>query len=259
MIDRLLCYPIDAPVEFDAVGLDTAVVPYTQGLAMTMRTELLGYNSGLLCIVIAMMLLVIFNIQQYSRYFAMLYHNMWSVRRRSTMFDEHTVNEARIMVVLVIQVCVCEAIIMLGYIYMKRVSIPPDKVVYIALALIVVTIAYYLVQLLAYRTIGYVFADKETSDQFVTGFNSSQTFLGFFLFFPSMLLLFYPSVTEIMAIIGAIFYILARFIFIYKGFRIFYSDFSSLLYFILYLCTVEVIPVILLIRGILSLCCNYIN
>jgi hypothetical protein len=259
MIDRLLCYPIDAPVEIDVAGLDTAIVPYTQGLPMTMRTELLGYNSGLLCIVIAMMLLVIFNIRQYSRYFTMLYHNMWSLRRRSTMFDEHTVNEARIMLVLVIQVCVCEAIIMLGYIYMKSVSIPPDKVVVIAIGLIIATLAYYLVQLLAYKVIGYVFADKEMTEQLVNGFNSSQTLLGFLLLFPAMLLLFYPAVTEIMAVIGVIFYVLARFIFIYKGFRIFYSDFSSLLYFILYLCTVEVIPVILLIRGIFSLCCNYIN
>jgi hypothetical protein len=184
---------------------------------------------------------------------------MWSPRRRSTMFDEHTVNEARIMLVLVIQVCVCEAIIMLGYIYMKSVSIPPDKVVVIAIGLIIATLAYYLVQLLAYKVIGYVFADKEMTEQLVNGFNSSQTLLGFLLLFPAMLLLFYPAVTEIMAVIGVIFYVLARFIFIYKGFRIFYSDFSSLLYFILYLCTVEVIPVILLIRGIFSLCCNYIN
>jgi hypothetical protein len=115
------------------------------------------------------------------------------------------------------------------------------------------------VQLLAYKVIGYVFADKEMTEQLVNGFNSSQTLLGFLLLFPAMLLLFYPAVTEIMAVIGVIFYVLARFIFIYKGFRIFYSDFSSLLYFILYLCTVEVIPVILLIRGIFSLCCNYIN
>ncbi|MBP3590263.1 MAG: DUF4271 domain-containing protein, partial [Muribaculaceae bacterium] len=39
-------------------------------------------------------------------------------------------------------------------------------------------------------------------------------------------------------------YVSARLIFIIKGFKIFYNGFISLIYFILYLCTLEIVPLI---------------
>ncbi|MDE6061420.1 MAG: DUF4271 domain-containing protein, partial [Duncaniella sp.] len=50
--------------------------------------------------------------------------------------------------------------------------------------------------------------------------------------------------------IAIICYVLVRLIFIFKGFRLFYDNFGSLLYFILYLCTLEIVPPVLLWRCI---------
>ncbi|MCH5320108.1 MAG: DUF4271 domain-containing protein, partial [Paramuribaculum sp.] len=38
-------------------------------------------------------------------------------------------------------------------------------------------------------------------------------------------------------------YVLARIMFIVKGFRIFYTNSASIVYFILYLCSLEIVPV----------------
>ena len=104
-----------------------------------------------------------------------------------------------------------------------------------------------------------MFSDKDRAAQFVSGFNASQTLLGFFLLLPAMIALFYPSSVKELLFISVLLYFAARIIFIYKGFRIFYHNFSNLLYFILYLCSVEIIPVLLVLSGTFSLCRNIIS
>ncbi len=249
-----LCHSFQAPLEVDAAGINNAVTAYASGLPLEPRPELLGYNSGLLCIIIAMMLIVIFNIRQYSRFLKTLFNDMWSLRRRSTLFDERTVNETRIMGALIIQLCVCESILLLAGMPLLGLYVPPAKAAVVASAFIGVTFVYYFLQVVAYKVIGYVFAEPKQSDQLLSGFNSSQTLLGFCLLLPAMSVLFYPSLTEALLCTSILLYLCARIIFIYKGFRIFYHNFSTLLYFILYLCTVEIIPALLVLNGIFSLC-----
>lgn len=51
-----------------------------------------------------------------------------------------------------------------------------------------------------------------------------------------------------MAVIGGVMYLMVRVMFIYKGFRIFYINSFSLVYFILYLCTLEIAPVLMFVK-----------
>lgn len=252
------CHDIDAPVETGAGWLNTAVTPYMQGLLPEARPELLGYNSGILCIVVAMLLLVIFNIRQYPRFFSTLVHDLWSLRERNHLFDTRTVNETRTVVVCVIQVCVCEALLALAALNMYM-GIPPDRLAAVTALLAGMALLYYVWQLAAYSYICYVFYDKYASSLWLRGFNASQIMLGAALLVPALAVLFYPSATGMLLIAGVLLYFTARVIFICKGVRIFYQNFDSLLYFILYLCSVEIIPLILLFNGTFSLCCNLIS
>ena len=109
---------------------------------------------------------------------------------------------------------------------------------------------YYLWQLCAYRIVGYVFTDKLSARQWIKGFNASQALLGLLLIIPALIVLFNPGGAAAVASIGIACYLMARLIFIFKGFRLFYDNFGSLLYFILYLCTLEIVPVVLIFRCI---------
>ena len=62
-------------------------------------------------------------------------------------------------------------------------------------------------------------------------------------------LLVWPSACKILLIFAIILYFCCRIAFICKGFRIFYSNLPSLVYFILYLCSVEIVPLVLLGAG----------
>ncbi|MFG6389490.1 DUF4271 domain-containing protein, partial [Muribaculum sp.] len=101
--------------------------------------------------------------------------------------------------------------------------------------------------------------DATGAAQWLKGFNATQALLGFLLLVPALAVLFYPAAALSLISISALLYILARIVFICKGFRIFYHNFPSLLYFILYLCTVEIIPVLLVYRGAFSLCRLLLN
>lgn len=253
------CHYIDSPTAVDAEGLYRGVTAYSLGVSADTRPELPGYNSGVLCIVIAMLLLVIFNVKHYALFFKTMSQNLLSVRERPNAFDDHTLNETRIMVVLVIQVCACEAILIFSGLLLAGIEIPPNRFPVVIGLLTGGTLIYYLLQLLAYGTIGYVFTDATGASQWLKGFNATQALLGFLLLVPALAVLFYPAAALSLISISALLYILARIVFICKGFRIFYHNFSSLLYFILYLCTVEIIPVLLVYRGAFSLCRLLLN
>jgi hypothetical protein len=80
----------------------------------------------------------------------------------------------------------------------------------------------------------------------IDGFKSTQAFLGLTLLPVLFLLMLYPTYGKLLLGVAAGLYLLARLIFIYKGFRIFYSNLSSIIYFILYLCAVEIVPLVVM-------------
>lgn len=253
-----LSHVTDAPLEVSREVFSTVVTPYMQGMPVEARPELLGYNSGILCVVMAMLLLVAFNIRQYPKFFSVMLHDLWSLRERNHLFDTRTVNETRAFVVCIVLMCVCEALLTVAAITM-HIAVPPSSLIMVAGIFAGVAGGYYLWQLMAYNFIGYVFSDKFSTSLWLRGFNASQAMLGALLLVPALAVLFYPSATKWLLIASVSLYFCVRLAFIYKGFRIFYQNFASLLYFILYLCSVEIIPLILLFNGTFSLCCNLIS
>ena len=89
--------------------------------------------------------------------------------------------------------------------------------------------------------------------QWLRGFNASQSLAGLALIIPALLTIFYPDAARPTLIVAGCIYFLARVIFIAKGFRIFFTRITSLVYFILYLCTLEIIPVILVYQAAMFL------
>lgn len=96
----------------------------------------------------------------------------------------------------------------------------------------------------AYMLVGYAFTSREERARWIGGFTASVALTGISVFIPTLLLIFFPEWhTALMWTSLGVFGIF-RIVFISKGFRIFYDRISSLLYFILYLCTLEIIPLV---------------
>lgn len=228
----------------------TGMAGYLHGIRPMERPLLPGYDSGILSIFIFVILLVSINARNVRSVMNRMNKELWSVRRRANVFDDNTAGETGVTVSFVLLTCVCEGALLANWVSVSGSyeSLPSWAASMLMPLFVAVALGVYLIQLAAYNVVGFTFTDKIGKHQWVTGFNASQSWLSVLLFIPALAGLFYPSWAMEMAIAGGIFYVLARLVFIVKGFRIFYTGVDSLLYFILYLCTLEIAPLVLVMR-----------
>ena len=227
-------------------------VPYTFGEVPAERTLLPGYDSGVLSLVIGIFLLLAYNSRHYSTFLKHFWSDLWSVRRRDDTFSVRTFSETGMLISIVLLASICEGIIINSAItlYHGQTFLPT----FIEIGVLsIACLLYYLWEVAAYRTVGFVFTDKFSCRQWLKGFNASQVLLGLSMTIPALFVLFNPDAASIVIPTGIIIYIICRLLFICKGFRLFYDNFGSLLYFILYLCSLEIVPLVLIYRGVLFL------
>lgn len=214
-------------------------------------------DSGVLAIVVAVIVLIGLNMRHVRRIFMTLPHDLLSVRRRGNVFDEHTANETRVALLQLLQLWVYEGILLFMWVGLPDGMVASAEVVTGRVAaLIGLAAAYSIFQFGACSMVGYVFTDPVSASLWRRGLNASQIILGWTLMPPALISLFYPGRTSDMLLLGVVLYLLSRGCYIYKGFRIFYHKFPSLLYFILYLCALEIIPVIITCLLAMEICVN---
>lgn len=251
--DTTMCREMDAPSSPREQALCHAGRPaYIDGIQPILRPELPGYNSGIMALLIALFLFLAVNCRHYATFIKTFTQNLFSVRRRANVFDEHsTTNEARILLSLILLLCVSEGILIFTAVESKGFDLNnfTAVVAFSALALV-----YYIVQIAVYSTVGYVFTTPKKAIIWIKGFNAANCLLGITLAIPAVVSLFYPDDATLILSAAAVLYVIARLIFIFKGFRIFYNNSLALLYFILYLCSLEIIPLIIIYKASLYCC-----
>jgi hypothetical protein len=102
---------------------------------------------------------------------------------------------------------------------------------------------------LTYSFIGYIFFDRETKQQWNDTFSSAIGLSGTFLFFPALVLFFIGKIYAIGIYFVLLYFIFIQIVLLYRQFVLFFNKKSSFPYFILYLCTQEIIPLFLLYKG----------
>ena len=183
------------------------------------------------------------------KYIENFFHYMFSVKRRENLFEDHTLNETKILAALIANTCIVEAFIIYFAVQMLRpewaLSLQANVFRHIA-AFCALAVAFYAVQWLVFRILGYTFSDKVGTKLWLDGFKASQSFLGLLLLPVLVLIMIFPTHGKLLLYVAALLYLVVRLIFVYKGIRIFYSNLSSIVYFILYLCAVEIVPLVIM-------------
>lgn len=193
-------------------------------------------------------------------YIEKLFNDMTSIRMRNNVFD-NTVKETSFMVILNVGWIVCGGILLwnavengVGFFPPLQVGGGPDGSLYGVGICSGVCGCYLLFSIGAYWLAGNVFYDSKTTQLWINGATAGFG-LETFTFLPlSLLSLCYPEWVEEVLIIVAIIFIICKIIFIYKGFRIFLRQNNSWLIFLYYLCSLEIIPLILAFVSARELC-----
>jgi hypothetical protein len=129
--------------------------------------------------------------------------------------------------------------------------IDPDTGIGICIGIIAI---YSLVMSIAYRIVGYVFSDTIHAGMWVRGFGASQALLGTVLFPIALMVILNTGHLNELLLVAILMIAIAKIMFISKGFRIFFKQISSWVLFLYYLCSLEIVPLILVYLIVVHLC-----
>lgn len=238
-------YPFPEPVEKVEIIEQPALPPaWLDGLLPVSRPMHSGNDPGFVTVIVLFMLSLCVSFRTIRRLWGTLIKRLWTTREREN-YEHITISERRTIGLLL-----CVAIFFIALIWCAAMSAvsPADFSFSIetTLKLGALTAVYFLFQYAVYGIIGYTFTTDTGSRLWIEGFTSAMTLLGLCLLVPGLLVLFYPDVMTLALGLSVMLYIGARIMFICKGFRIFYTNSVSIVYFILYLCALEIIPVAIL-------------
>ena len=225
--------------ELDSVPAIVIVPESKEACATSYRTDS-QLGSWLLMGVLLVFCLVCIRFRSNKKYFGALLRDLTTTRERGNAFDD-TVRETSFKILLNLLCAVTTGLLI--YLGCSRydASIANERFAWSSIG---AGCIYALVMPQLYLICGNVFADSSKARFWVQGFISSQALLGILLLTPLLIGLFYPGATEGVVIISLILLIIIKLIFIFKGFRIFFSQISSWMLFLYYLCTLEIIPII---------------
>lgn len=238
-------------------GNDTVVTPMAhatvmetpQGTASVSHSRGPLYDTGSMSLLLMSLFFIVVSFKSGYMYLENFAHNLFSVRRRrENAFESHTMADVRMMSALVLNTCVLEGLLLFYAVGHFAPSLWQGMLERVGLNVWTITalcVGFHLFQLALYALLGYVFGDTTSRRLWLSGFRASQSVLGLLLFPVTAMLLLFPAAMEPLLTIAAALYAAVRIVFVFKGLRIFFNKLSLSLYFILYLCSVEIVPLVL--------------
>lgn len=209
----------------------------------TLRIVPAASDSALLAALAAVMTVGLFCLPTLRRILIEMLRRLFR-RNRNATATELTLSERLVVAVGMGQTLVFEALTL--YALTGASARPPLA----ALAgLIILAAAMFCVQLAGYAATGYAFADAEATHSWIYVFILSQVLAGYLLIVPAMGALLYPDAAGWFIAGAGVCYLLCRILLYIRAFGIFYTDFGSIFYFFLYLCALEIVP-LLLVRAV---------
>lgn len=238
-----------AKADSAAVGEELIPIVVTQpaeGLDAPPRKDGQTAASWLLFAVLIVVGIVGARYKSNLKYVKMMFHDLTSTRERENLFDD-TAKETSFMFTLNVLCAVTTGLMLFaglssaGLLQSSAVTFSADA--WICIAIVGV---YCAVMPGVYWVVGNVFSDTLHTRMWLRGFMASQALLGLIALVPALAALFYPVATNALTITALCVLIILKLIFISKSFRIFFTDFSSWMLFLYYLCTLEILPLVLI-------------
>ena len=174
-------------------------------------------------------------------------HDLMSTRVRQNAFDD-TVRETSLLVLLNVLWCACAGITCYWVYVNSAGGIGAGNAATGMLGGMAMAGAYSLFLYISYWTVGWVFSDVGHSELWVKGYAASQALMAPAFFIIALLAMCCPHQAGIVGVFALIIFILGKLAFILKGYMIFFNQISSWVLFLCYLCSLEIVPLILCYR-----------
>lgn len=226
-----------------APGMDGLALPYSP------RTD-----DGLAVILLGCFFVSAYVLARSKKFLSQQVKDFLLHRERTSIFAATTAADMRYLLLLVIQTCVLGGICIFNYfndvrpLLMERVSPHLLLGVYIAVCLL-----YLCLKWMLYSFLGWVFFDKIKTDVWLESYSTLLYYLGFSLFPFVLFLVYFDLNVAFLVSIGLGLVIFTKILMFYKWLKLFSSNIYGVLLLILYFCALEIVPCLILYRGIIWL------
>ena len=212
-------------------------------------------SSWIYVILFTVFFLVCIRVRGNFKFIGAFFRDLVVVKERENLFDVTMKETSFIFLVLLLSGCsigvlLSKAVPLFGGELPVRAELPPfgfavGGELLPAIICMAIACAYIGAMWVCYTVVGKVFSDTLHTWLWVRGFTAG-TGLGAAVFFPlALLALTYPAFSTLIVVAGFLMLILVKFIFIVKGFRIFFSESSLWVVFLYYLCSLEIVPLVI--------------
>ena len=208
-----------------------------------------GYGvSFITAALFILFLIVALRFRDNIRYIGIMFRNIVETRTRQNVFDD-TVRETSLIFLLNFMWVVCAGIT--GFCVFQ--ALWPEMVPWSLraegmLCGMGVAAIYALFMWGAYGAVGRIFSDATRSRLWVKGYSAAQALMAPAFFIIALTAICRPEAAPGVGCVAVSVFLLAKLAFIWKGYRIFFNQFSSWVLFLCYLCSLEIVPLILCYR-----------
>ena len=209
--------------------------------------------------VLALLLLGCFflstHVLSHSRKFLLLLgKEYFQSRERNSIFANTSSAEMRYLLLLILQTFVLVGVCFFNYFVQDKPELlqqvnPP--------ALLGFCVAFCLLYLalkwMIYLAIGWIFFDKQQVENWLESYSTLLYYLGFSLFPFTLLIVYFGLNLQFALILGAFIFILVKILMLYKYIKLFCDKLYGCFLLILYFCALEIIPALLMCKGLSQL------
>ena len=210
--------------------------------------------SWILTVLILLFVAVCLRYRKNTRYFSLLLEEVTEMRERHNAFSD-TLRETSFIWLLNVLWCGGAGILLYAVLFPPRGGMLFDGARIGDMAICIgMAGAFTLFLTIAYAVVGNLFSDPSRATTWVKSYLATQGLEGIVMFPLALIALCVPGLVGTMIVLGAIVFILAKILFIYKGFCIFFAEMPSWVLFLYYLCSLEIVPIVLTYAAAMSLC-----
>lgn len=213
-------------------------------------------ESTIMMLIVVAFLLFASSYRRGRNYFLQFITRPLSVRTRENAFEDRTIKDTFILVSFLANTIISQGIILYyALVHFDAISAATTEIMTKQLGICIgASAVYFIFKLFFYKILCYTFGSPDSSRLTTEGFTSTQVILGFFLLPFATLITISGSNLSLFLILSAIVIILTQTIVILRSFKVFFHKIQDILYFISYLCAVEIVPYILIIYSTIFTC-----
>lgn len=175
-------------------------------------------------------------------------------RERTSIFATSTAADMRYLLLLILQTCILAGVCFFNYFNDTSPGLVHHVSPLVLLWIFIgICLGYLFVKWVVYSFLGWIFFDENTTTLWLESYSTLLYYLGFVLFPFALFVVYFDLNLPLTIIIGLILAFFTKILMFYKWLKLFCNNLGGCLPLILYFCALEIIPCLVLYRGMIQL------